>query len=77
MSIQFKNELHKLIVNELQYNYRSMIFTFVVDPMTEQAEFFSTSKFTTWRKLVNNSFITILFVSDNSSLADSAFPIFY
>ena len=61
MSIHFKNQLEGLIQNELQYNYKSMIFTFVVDPMTQTAEFFSTSKFTTLlnHELLNNMLLIV------------------
>ena len=61
MSVHFKTQLDSLISTELQYNTKSMIFAFAVDPITQTAEFFSTSKFTILlnQELLNNM-ITIV-----------------
>ncbi|BFU18500.1 hypothetical protein EHI8A_165960 [Entamoeba histolytica HM-1:IMSS-B] len=56
MYSRFFQQLDSLVQHELEIDYRSMVFVFTFDPITHQAQFLSSSKFTILlnRELLNN-----------------------
>ncbi|EDR25744.1 hypothetical protein EDI_295270 [Entamoeba dispar SAW760] len=69
MYSRFFQQLDSLVQHELEIDYRSMVFVFTVDPITHQAQFLSSSKFTILlnRELLNNLVIMATAQTDEPS----------